>query len=185
MLNRLISCWFSFLLLALGACSVAAQGLKPWPGGATPLLTLKDLEGRTHRLEDYRGKVVLVNFWATWCEPCREEMPSMQKLRAALAGRPFEVLAVNLAEPETRIRRFLAATPLAFPVLLDRDGSVAKSWRARLLPVSFVVGPDGAIRYWALGELDWGEDKVRSAIAALMLPGEATPPRAGLSAASR
>ena len=170
--------------LVLGAPTAIGQGLKPWPGGATPALALKDLEGREHRLQDYRGKVVLVNFWATWCEPCREEMPSMKRLRAALAGRPFEVLAVNLAESEPRIRRFLEQVPLDFPVLLDRDSAAAKRWRARILPASYVIGPDGAIRYWAVGELDWGEEKVRRAIAALLAPA-ATQPRAGLSASSR
>lgn len=181
----------SFLLLfllatalSLAAAKAQAQTLKPWTGGSTPKLALKDLEGRVHRLEDYRGKVVLVNFWATWCEPCREEMPSMQRLRAGLEGRPFVVLAVNLAESEGRVRRFLEQTPIAFPVLLDRDGSVAKAWRARILPASFVVGPDGAIRYSALGELDWSDDQVRRAMLALMPP-EATQRRAALSAESR
>jgi thiol-disulfide isomerase/thioredoxin len=125
-----------------------------------------------------------VNFWATWCEPCREEMPSMQALRASLAGRPFEVLAVNLGEPEARVRRFLDRLPLDFPVLLDRDSTVARAWRARVLPASFVLGPDGAIRYTALGALDWADEKVRRALLALMPPA-ATQPRAGLSAASR
>jgi len=108
----------------------------------------------------------------------------MQRLRASLAGRPFAVLAVNLAEPEERIRRFIERTPLDFPVLLDRDGRIAKAWRARILPASFLIGPDGQIRYAALGELDWGDEKVRGAISALMPP-DATPPRAVLSAPSR
>lgn len=108
----------------------------------------------------------------------------MKKLRASLAGKPFEVLAVNLGEPERRVKRFLEEVPLDFPVLLDRDSAVAKLWRARVLPVSFVVGPDGAIRYSVLGGIDWADDKVRSAIVALMPPG-ATQPRAGLSASSR
>ena len=171
-----------FVLLLAG--NAHAQTLKPWTGGATPPLALRDLDGREHRLADYRGKVVVVNFWATWCEPCREEMPSMQRLRAALADRSFEVLAVNLAESETRIRRFLEETPLGFPILLDRDSRVAKAWRARVLPVSYVIGPEGQIRYSVIGELDWGGENVRRAIAALLVP-EATPPRAELSTSSR
>ena len=86
------------LTLLLGATLAGAQPhasqLRPWSGGATPPLELQDLEGRPHRLRDYRGKVVLINFWATWCEPCREEMPSMNRLRASLAAQPFVVLAV-------------------------------------------------------------------------------------------
>jgi peroxiredoxin len=146
----------------------AAQELKAWSGGATPPLALVDLQGRTHRLEQYRGKVVLINFWATWCEPCREEMPSIRRLRDAFAGKPFEVLAVNLAEPESRIQRFMQQTPLDFPVLLDRDTNAAKAWKARILPATFIVGPDGRIRYHHLGELDWSQENVRRLIAGLL-----------------
>jgi thiol-disulfide isomerase/thioredoxin len=158
------------LILFCGATLAGAQQLKPWSGGAAPPLELHDLEGRLHRLEDYRGRVVLINFWATWCEPCREEMPSMNRLRASLAGRPFEVLAINLAESEPRIRRFLEQLPLDFPVLMDRDSAVAKAWRARLLPVSFLVDPNGSIRYSVLGEIDWTQQAVREAILRLLPP---------------
>ena len=171
------------LLSAFLVAAAGAQELKPWSGGATPPLALQDLDGKPHRLEDYRGKVVLINFWATWCEPCREEMPSMNKLRASLAGQPFAVLAVNLAEPEARIRRFMEQVPLGFQVLLDRDTAVAKAWKARILPASFLLDRDGRIRYSVLGEIDWTQDRVREAIAALLPPGgAATQPRAALSA---
>jgi thiol-disulfide isomerase/thioredoxin len=178
------------LLTAILLCCAtvaAGQQLKPWSGGAAPVLALRDLEGSLHRIEDYRGKVVLINFWATWCEPCREEMPSMNRLRASLAGRPFEVLAVNLAESEPRIRRFMEQVPLDFPVLMDRDSAAAKRWQARLLPVSFLLGPDGRIRYSVLGEIDWMQERVRSTILELLPPVPAraarprpTPPRAAL-----
>lgn len=131
-------------------------------------MALSDLEGKRHRLQDYRGKVVLINFWATWCEPCRDEMPSMRRLRTSLAGQPFEVLAVNLGEPASRIRAFLHKIPLEFPVLLDPDTAVAKAWQARILPASFVVGPDGRIRYSHLGELDWSQEGARRAIVGLL-----------------
>ena len=175
------------LVLAMLLCCMApaaAQQLKPWSGGATPALELRDVEGRLHRLADYRGKVVLVNFWATWCEPCREEMPSMNRLRASLAGQPFAVLAVNLAESDARIRRFMEQVPLEFTVLMDRDSAVAKSWQARVLPISFIVGPDGRIRYSVVGEIDWTQERVRKAIVAMILPA-ATQPRAALSASFR
>jgi cytochrome c biogenesis protein CcmG, thiol:disulfide interchange protein DsbE len=156
------------LLLALAlAAPAAAQPLKP-SSGAAPALKLADLEGRRHDLAAYRGKVVLINFWATWCEPCRDEMPSIERLRASLEGRPFAVLAVNLAEPEPRIRKFLDAVPLRFTVLLDRDGQAARAWQAKLLPATYIVGPDGAIRYRHLGELDWSRADVREAIVKLM-----------------
>jgi peroxiredoxin len=158
---------FFAVLLAL-ALPAAAQELKPWPGGATPPLELSDLQGKKHRLADYRGQVVLVNFWATWCVPCREEMPSIERLRASLEGRPFAVLAVNLAEPESRIHKFLEAVPLRFPVLLDRDTRTTRAWQAKLLPATYIIGPDGAIRYRHLGELDWSKPEVRDVILGLM-----------------
>ncbi|HEY8251756.1 MAG TPA: TlpA disulfide reductase family protein [Burkholderiales bacterium] len=157
-----------FLVFALLATPALAQVLKPWSGGATPPLALSDLEGTKHRLADYRGKVVLVNFWATWCVPCRDEMPSIERLRASLEGKPFVVLAVNLAEPESRIRKFLEAVPVRFPVLLDRDTQASKAWQARLLPVTYIVGPDGAVRYRYVGELDWSGPEARKAILGLL-----------------
>ena len=155
--------------------------MRPWTGGARPPLALQDLAGKPHRIEDYRGKVVLVNFWATWCEPCREEMPSMNRLRASLAGQPFAVLAVNLAESEARIRRFMEQVPLEFTVLMDRDSATARAWKARVLPISFLVGPDGRIRYSVVGEIDWTQERERKAVVGLMPP-SATQPRAALAA---
>src|SRR5262245_19818474 len=93
-------------LLVVCVSPAHAAEMKRWTDGPPPSLELKDLEGRQHRLSDYRGKVVLINFWATWCGPCRDEMPSIQELKNKLAGRPFVVLAVNLDEPESRIRGF-------------------------------------------------------------------------------
>ena len=158
-----------FILAALAfAAAAGAAELKAWTGGATPPLVLQDLHGRTHRLADYRGKVVLVNFWATWCEPCRDEMPSIERLRQSLAGQPFEVLAVNIGEPLGRIERFLERMPLGFPMLLDRDTGVAKAWKARVVPASYLVGPDGRIRYVHYGELDWSSEPVRKRVAELL-----------------
>lgn len=149
-------------------CASASAQLPSWSGGPTPALRLPDLEGKEHTLEAYRGKVVLINFWATWCEPCREEMPSIERLRRSLEGRPFAVLAVNLAEPDTRVQRFLREVPLGFTVLMDRDTATAKAWKARMLPATFIVGPDGRIRYSYFGELDWSKAAIRDAITALL-----------------
>ena len=158
---------FFALLLAL-ALPAAAEELKPWAGGATPPLELTDFQGKKHSLADYRGKVVLVNFWATWCEPCREEMPSMERLRVSLADRQFAVLAVNLAEPESRIAKFLDTVPVGFPILLDRDTKTTRAWQAKVLPATYIVGPDGAVRYRHVGELDWSKPEVRKLILGLM-----------------
>jgi peroxiredoxin len=157
---------FVVLLFVLIAPAHALE-LKPWTGGATPALELSDLDGKVHRLADYRGRAVLVNFWATWCEPCRAEMPSFERLRASEAQR-VTVLAVNLAEPESRIRKFLDATPVRYPILLDRDGTTARAWQARMLPATYVIGPDGKIRYRHVGELDWSSPEVRELLLKLL-----------------
>ena len=159
-------------LLVMLCGAAAAADLKLWTGGPPPALALKDLDGRQHRLADYRGKVVLINFWATWCGPCREEMPSIQELKNKLAGRPFVVLAVNLDEPESRIRKFLTQMKLDFPILLDPDRNVAKGWNARILPATFIVGPDGRVRYSLVGEMDWANEHIVARISELLPAGK-------------
>jgi thiol-disulfide isomerase/thioredoxin len=156
------------LLCLISTAPCVAAELKPWPGGATPGLELRALDGAGHRLADYRGKVVLVNFWATWCEPCRDEMPSMQRLKERLAGKPFAVLAVNLDEPESRIRQFLSQVKVDFTVLLDPGKKAARAWDARILPASFVIGYDGRIRYSLVGELDWDHERVVDRLSQLL-----------------
>ena len=154
------------LLFAL-VLPAGAEELKRW-SGPTPPLELADLEGRKHRLADYRGSAVVVNFWATWCVPCRDEMPSLERLRTSVEGRPVVILAVNLAEPDSRVRKFLDAVPVRFPILMDRDSGVAKAWQAKLLPATYIIGPDGVIRYRHLGELDWSKPAVRAQIVELL-----------------
>jgi peroxiredoxin len=156
-----------FVLVAL-ALPASAQSLKAWHGGPTPPLELADVDGKSHRLGDYGGKVVLVNFWATWCGPCREEMPSMEELRATLQGKPFVVLAVNVGEGARVARGFADKMSLRFPLLLDRDTKTTKAWGARILPASFIIGPDGVVRYSYLGAVDWTAADVRTAIERLM-----------------
>jgi len=159
-------------LLGLAGVSGAAQeaDLPAWTGGPTQPLALKDLDGRPHDLADYRGKVVVVNFWATWCAPCRDELPSLERLRDALRGRPFEVLAVNVAEGESRVKRFLAEVPLRLPILLDRDGDAQRAWKVRGLPATFLLDREGSIRFWYLGELDWAHPKILRTVEALLPP---------------
>jgi len=159
-------------LMFLLTGTAAAADLKVWTGGPPPALALKDLEGGSHRLSDYRGKVVLVNFWATWCGPCRDEMPSIQELKDKLAGKPFVVLAVNLDEPESRIRKFLSQMKLDFTILLDPERKAARAWGARILPASYVIGPDGKIRYSLIGEINWRHDLMVSRIAELLPAGK-------------
>ena len=147
---------------------LTAAELKAWTGGPAPALALKDTEGVAHRLAAYGGKVVIVNFWATWCEPCRDEMPSLNRLKRSLDGKPVAFLAVNLGEGEGRIAEFLKGVPVEFPVLLDRDGEASKAWNVRLLPATFILSRGGRIRYSSAGERDWADAAVRAKIDALL-----------------
>ena len=165
-------------LFLIASTAASAEALKPWSGGRPPALELADLDGKAHRLADYRGQVVLVNFWATWCGPCRAEMPSIERLRKSMQGRPFAVLAVNVGESARVAREFAEKLPVQFPVLLDRDARTTKAWGARVLPASFLIGPDGGIRYSYYGDLDWSSPEVRASIEALM-------PREGARASLR
>ena len=123
------------------------------PAKAAPDFALPDLDGKPHRLSDYRGKVVLVNFWATWCPPCRREMPSMERLSQQLQGEPFVVLAIDQQETPDDVFVFtgqLDPTP-HFPILLDRNSAVAPAWGVLGLPTSFIVDKNGRIAYRAMG----------------------------------
>ena len=160
-----------FCLFAIATPALAAPALTPWGGAATPRLSLRDLEGRTHDLATYKGKVVLINFWATWCEPCRQEMPSIQRLRDKLGPKAFSVIAVNVDEPDARVRQFIKATGLDLNVVMDPGKTVTRNWGVRYLPVSFIVGADGRIRYRVVGDIDWGNDTVVGTISQLLSGG--------------
>ena len=129
--------------------------MRPWEGRNAPELARTDLAGKPVDLKDLRGRVVLVNFWATWCDPCREEMPSIERLRSKMAGRPFEVVTVNYGEAPERIREFIQRHRITLPVWLDPDKRSAADWSAGGLPMTFLVDAEGRLRYSAFGECDW------------------------------
>ena len=158
----------ALLCTVFGVALSHAADLRPWGSGPTPALELSDLGGSKHQLSDYRGKVVLVNFWATWCTPCREEMPSIERLKQALKGRPFVVLAVNVDEPESRVRNFLQQLPLGFTVLMDPGKQATTAWKVRILPASFLIARDGRARYTVTGELDWSNEHVVRLVSELL-----------------
>ncbi len=165
---RYVLCLLS-LIAALGSGPAAAGGdLKPWTGGPAPKLALRDLAGNPVKLADFSGKVILVNFWATWCAPCIEEMPSMQRLRDKLALAGFEVLAINFQEGQARIEDFLKKRPLKLTILRDHDGSARTAWGVRGFPTSFVIDTEQRIRYMVTGDVDWTSSKVESQIRELL-----------------
>jgi thiol-disulfide isomerase/thioredoxin len=156
------------LFAAAGAAFAAGGELKPWSGGSPPPLALRDLKGKEHRLADYRGKVVVLNFWATWCDPCRKEMPSMQRLQDRLSGRPFAILAVDYGEGPPRVNQFLKEVPVRFTLLLDRDTTAATAWNVRMLPTTLVLDSEHRIRYSAVGDLEWDSPPVENTIRRLL-----------------
>src|ERR1700682_6070766 len=128
---------------AAATVAIAAAELRPGTGKPTPPLARADLAGKSVDLNDLRGRVVLVNFWATWCEPCREEMPSVARLQAKLKGKPFEVLAVNFGETNDKVAEFVRKEGWSVPVLLDPDKETAGAWGAKGLPMTFLVDARG------------------------------------------
>ena len=152
-------------LAVLPATSVAEtdadQELTPITGQpAAPGFDLKDPEGRPQRLADYRGKPLILNFWATWCPPCREEMPSLERAARALAADGIAVVAVNVGEDPKTVAAFLEDEPIALPLPLDTDTKVAQSYHMKGLPATFVIDAEGRIAYRALGSRDWDDPKL-------------------------
>lgn len=155
----------SFLLLATPSLG---QELKPWNAGATPPLALNDLDGKPVKLADYRGKVVMVQFWATYCPPCLKEMPSMVRLEQKLAGKPFVILAVNMGETNKEVRDFLKKINVDFTILMDGDGKALADWKVFVAPSTFLVDAKGNIRYTLQGGAEWDAPEYLAKISALL-----------------
>jgi thiol-disulfide isomerase/thioredoxin len=116
---------------------------------------LADLKGETVSLSSFHGKVVFLNFWATWCGPCRSEMPSMEKLHQAFSEDGLEIVAVNLMEGEKAVQRFMDDNKLTFTVLLDSNGRVGSMYGARAIPTTYIIDRDGYILAGMAGSRDW------------------------------
>jgi len=166
---------------ASAAPSESPQGsipatLKAWSGPEKHPFSLDDLYGPRRDLRAFAGKVVLVHFFATWCEPCVSEMASLQRLATATRGKPLAILAVDVAEVDLRVRAFFDKRPVDFTVLLDRDRAVSKSWDVSALPTTFVLDADLVPRLFIEGDLDWSRPDVLAAIESLY-PAAARPQR--------
>ena len=114
---------------------------------------LDDLDGKTQRLSQYRGKIVLVNFWATWCKPCKLEMPAMQASFDKLRDKGFVVLAINELEDDAKVREFIKQYGYTFPVLMDRDNKVANQFGVFGIPVTVFVDEKGVVQEYIRGQL--------------------------------
>jgi thiol-disulfide isomerase/thioredoxin len=135
---------------------------------AKPLFALPSLDGPPRELAQSRGRILLVHFFATWCEPCRPEMARLQELRVGLEGQPFEILAISVAEADSAVRRFFFPAPPAFSILLDRDRAVSKAWNINRLPTTIVLDHRLQARLIAEGDVDWRRTDVRDALDVLL-----------------
>jgi len=161
---------FSFLGLALvGAFYFQQYQVTQRVGFPAPDFVLRDLAGRTYRLSDLRGQVVFLNVWATWCPPCREEMPSMERLYRRLRGTDFHMLAVNVDEGGTDlVRQFVEQVGITFPVLLDPRGGVPQRYGVTGFPETFIIDRRGQVVHHTIGPEDWDSQAVSQYLARLL-----------------
>jgi cytochrome c biogenesis protein CcmG/thiol:disulfide interchange protein DsbE len=160
------ACLLAFVAKAAYAAENAV--LRAWPASKpTPALHLQDLDGKDWELARLRGKVVVVNFWASWCGPCVEELPVLN----ALAGQDRDrvaVVGVNYKEPLDSIERFAKDHPFAYPLLRDRSGEMFRQWTAGVMPTTILVDRQGRARWRSVGELKAGDTRLKATIAALL-----------------
>ncbi len=156
------------LLAFTTPASAGGAGLSELPDRpSAPEFTLTDVDGVVHRLSGYRGKVVIVNFWATWCPPCREEMPSMQRAWEQVRDEGILMVAVDVGENGQQVSAFREQTPVDFPLLLDEDSSVTTAWPVRGLPTTYVVDTRGRLAYQAVGGREWDDPDLLATVRAL------------------
>lgn len=136
----------------------------------TPTLELKNLQGKAVALSEFRGKAVLLNFWATWCEPCREEMPTLQQLADVYGPDKLVVLAVNVRDTPAKAAQFMQGAGLDMMVLRDADGLAARQWQVNIFPTSVLIGVDGEARWRVVGQADWTSQDAEKLIATLFQP---------------
>lgn len=166
-----LRCFIMVCLFTLATASHAREFKELAETRTAPDFTLRDMDGREHRLSQYRGKGVLLNFWATWCPPCVEELPSLQRLQEHSKTKNFVVLTVDVGEPAELIKPFLdkvSANNLI--VLLDLEGKAHKEWNVYVFPTTFLIDTEGKIRYGAAGALAWDAPDIIRIIERVSMP---------------
>jgi thiol-disulfide isomerase/thioredoxin len=148
--------------------TTALRGLVQRPVATPPGFSLRDTQGRETRLADQLGAVTLVNFWATWCPPCVEEIPSMNALARHYDPADFRIVSINFQEGPEQVAAFLRQVDVDFPVLLDRNGDVSAEWRVFAFPSSFLLDREGRVRYSVNSAIPWDEPGVMAIIDGLL-----------------
>jgi len=165
----------ALLSLLLSATAVAEEELSHSfaridPPRSVPDFSLPDMDGELHTLQDYRGKVVLINFWATWCPPCRREMPALEKLYNTLADEGFAVLAINQWEDSDHVFAYMGDLNVfpSFPILFDPESRISAEFGVKGLPTSFLLDKQGRVVYRAVGGRAFDHPKVEQTIRGLL-----------------
>lgn len=135
-------------------------------GLPVPTLKLERVGGGTVDIAELKGKVVLVNFWATWCKPCVEEMPVFEKLHRELEGKPFVMLAVSIDKRPDNVQQLASRQNLSFPILLDSSESTARAWGTMGVPETFLINRDGKVVYKVIGPVEY--DKILAKVEKLL-----------------
>ncbi len=137
-------------------------------GDDAPDFTLASLSGGNLRLEEYRGKVVLVNFWASWCGPCRQEMPVLDQIHKRYSGAGFAVLGVNVEAAGSKARQVATRTGVSFPLLFDEDQQVSEAYAIETMPYSVLIDRAGKVRYIHKGYKPGDEGKYIDVLKSLL-----------------
>src|SRR5687768_9279585 len=172
-------------LLVMGGATEArehlfeAMGMAQVPPKVAPDFTLPTVDGQQVSLEAYRGKVVFLNFWATWCIPCREEMPALERLHQTYhQSQDFAVISIDYKESAEQVKAFFQKHALSFPALLDESGSVSRDYLVSGMPTTYLIGRDGMLLARGVGGRDWTRAEALDLIKALVKPDpEAQAPR--------
>lgn len=135
---------------------------------SAPNFNLIGEDGKRYRLSDYRGKVVVINFWATWCPPCREEMPSMERLWQKVKNKNIVILAINVGEDADTIFEFTGQYPVTFALPMDTDGEVLNNYPARALPTTYIINPKGIATHRAIGSREWDSEQMIHKLTSLL-----------------
>jgi thiol-disulfide isomerase/thioredoxin len=161
------------LVVALSACTKAENQQKivvAAEKSPAPEIAVQSLaDGSTAKLADFKGKVVMLNFWATWCPPCREEIPSMMKLNAAMAGKPFKMIAVSIDEGgKPAIESFFKESGLSLPTYTDANGAASKTYGITGVPETFIIDKQGILVKKVVGGAAWNSPEVMAFLEGLM-----------------
>ena len=135
-----------------------------------PNFRLIDLDNTVHTLADYKGKPLIVNFWASWCRPCRDELPAFNRAWAKVKNQGVQMIAINIGEDPTAVFSFIKQYPIDFRILLDPESNELANWQMKGLPTTYILNAEGKVVYQAIGEREWDHDKLLAKVLALRNP---------------